>query len=176
MRIDWKYCENAKDLWRNRKKNQEELWPKNHTINQEQLFSVDIFHWPFSFPKFDLLSGTWEKKNCKRKSSKIKFMNMPEQSQGESESETAKNIAFRGIIWFKKSFQEQKNKKLFQFAKIAHQSKTEFPQTISRKRGEKRGKFSCAFNQCYEVIYVSCLRIQSEYIFLCDLNEDMSSL
>lgn len=99
---------------------------------------------------------------------------MPVQSQGVRE--TAKNIAFLGIIWFKKSFQEQKNKKLFQFAKIAHQSKTEFPQTISRKRGEKRGKFSCAFNQCYEVIYVSCLRIQSEYIFLCDLNEDMSSL
>jgi hypothetical protein len=37
-------------------------------------------------------------KNCKKKSSKMKFMNMPEQSQGESESEAAKNIAFRGII------------------------------------------------------------------------------
>lgn len=72
-----------------------------------------------------------------------------------------------------------RKEKLFQFAKIAHQSKTEFPQTISRngeteRERQREGKLenvSCAFNQCYKVIYVSCLSIQNEYIFLCDLNE-----
>lgn len=127
-------------------KTQEELWRKNHTINQGQFFSVDIFHWPFSFPKFDLLSGNMKKKkNAREKKLKNKiYEHASAKSWREWERKTAENIAFRGIIWFKKSFQEQKNKKLFQFAKIAHQSKTEFPQTISRKpRRKERKIFLC---------------------------------
>ena len=39
----------------------------------------------------------------------------------------------------------EKNKKLFQFIEIAHQSKTESKETISRKKK----MFPCAFNQYY---------------------------
>lgn len=97
-------------------------------------------------------------------------------------SETNEKVHFE-VIWFHvnwkeegKSFSRRTTRKLFQFAKIAHQSKTEFPQTISRNEKGKAKNVSCAFNQCYKVIYASCLRIQSEHIFLCDLNRDTRAL
>lgn len=86
------------------------------------------------------------------------------------------NIAVGGnlILEETKKFLEKREKNIknyFNLQKLHIKAKQSF-----RKRYQENveEKVSCAFNQCYEVIYASCLRIQSEYIFLCDLNKDMS--
>lgn len=88
------------------------------------------------------------------------------------------NIAVRGNLILeetKNKFLENERKiykrNYFNLQKLHIKAKQNF-----RKRYQENveEKVSCAFNQCYEVIYASCLRIQSEYIFLCDLNKDMS--
>lgn len=98
------------------------------------------------------------------------------QQGNERKSAFRGNLISRELKGRRKNFSRRTTRKLFQFAKIAHQSKTEFPQTVSRNKKEKAKNVSRAFNQCYKVIYASCLRIQSEHIFLCDLNRDTRAL
>lgn len=52
MRIDWKYCENWKDLWRTRNSGivAENLWRKNCTINQRASLFLASNRRPF-FPQ-----------------------------------------------------------------------------------------------------------------------------
>lgn len=70
-------------------KTQEELWRKNHTINQKQFFPLIFSTGPFHFLNLICFPG----KNCKRKKCwKIKFMNMPVQSHGGSERERQQKI------------------------------------------------------------------------------------
>lgn len=116
MRIDGKYCENARDLWRNRTGR---ITAKKivRSIRDDFLFAALLLN-SICF---------WERKP-------------PEHEIYELASKREKYCNSRYLIrfWKNKKFLVKTAKeiflqKLFQFAKIAHQSKTEFPQTISRK-------------------------------------------